>query len=60
MKNMMVFISPSKSFNIAGLHISLVISKNDYLMETYRKITEDNFFKGNPKLVIHHCLKSCL
>jgi len=56
-EKMMVFISPSKSFNIAGLHISLVISKNDYLMETYRKITEDNFFK-NPSLLSITALKA--
>lgn len=56
-ENMMVFIAPSKTFNIAGLHISLVITKNYDLMESYKKITDEGYFK-NPSLLSITALKA--
>ena len=45
-QNMMVFLAPSKTFNIAGLHISLVVSKNNELIEMCKKITDEGYFKN--------------
>lgn len=56
-QNIIVFHAPSKTFNIAGLHISLVVSKNDALIEMYKKITDEGYFK-NPSLLSITALKA--
>lgn len=50
--NILVFIAPSKTFNIAGLHISLVLSKNDELINKYRETSESGYFKNHSMLSV--------
>lgn len=42
--NIMVFFAPSKAFNVAGLKISNMVTLNDSLAVSYRKLLEENYY----------------
>lgn len=53
----MVFFAPSKTFNIAGLKISIVSSKNKQLIELYKNTIEKAYY-GTTSLLSIEALKA--
>lgn len=55
--NIMVFFAPSKSFNVAGLKISNMVTLNDSLAISYREILTDNYYPA-PNLFALDAIKA--
>lgn len=56
-QNIMVFFAPSKAFNVAGLKISNMVTLNDSLAVSYRKLLEDNYY-STPNLFALTAIKA--